>query len=681
MAMEVDGASSVASPSMQMTKRRHTSISGSHSGQSAEKRLKRSKTLKTYGKMRSIYDFEDDGPEDGDELSTVHSAQRQVFGTSGRLPSGSFQNDTLNHEPVVMFHESGSTAADTSSEQKRLLVKAIGEHLGSDAVPMKKSPFQEQSQHSSSIPWTESVSTNSTRSTEKSTTKQMQRPSPLVLVEGTSVADDIEADVDGDNSVTNGTSTTIGDVASGVDDLSAALRDTPQAPQPSPTVEIVSLKGHGTVKSRQSSPAPPQSTRGLKRKAQADPESEPLNSDDKAIGLPKERYQPRPSRRRATQIPDEPVDLSVRPEKAGKVKRTKTTHVASTVPAAKPEASERISHGAVRTEVQAEEKSPNSSVHDSNNTEHGGELGDQGCDSKVVENAEDAVEVLRMQANEGALPKTSQKTDDEIFVKPAMPAPKAKAGKKSRRSHTTIFEDHVDFTGSQRAPTLREQQATRKATLQDVQNEAAVMPRKRKTIVPDEEDDEQASATALTGTAEVEKSPLQVSGRGRPSKDTSKRDSSLDHDTGFVSLAVDAENNHEAEEAPKKPGRGRPRKASKQALPEASSDVPSNVVAEPTDPTADSTLTSEKSPSTHHSQQTATESPPNNPITMSNIPTPSPEKLPEKSIKPAATPTKPATGPTSHSPIKSSLKVPLRVGLSNRSRIPSLLRVMRPPKR
>ncbi|KAF2084477.1 hypothetical protein K490DRAFT_68786 [Saccharata proteae CBS 121410] len=57
--------------------------------------------------------------------------------------------------------------------------------------------------------------------------------------------------------------------------------------------------------------------------------SDTLNSDDIAIGLPKESYQPRPSRSRSKRVLEEPIDLSVRPEKAAKdkAKRRCTTGI------------------------------------------------------------------------------------------------------------------------------------------------------------------------------------------------------------------------------------------------------------------------------------------------------------------------------------------------------------------
>lgn len=56
--------------------------------------------------------------------------------------------------------------------------------------------------------------------------------------------------------------------------------------------------------------------------------SEPLVSDDAIIGLPEERYKPRPSRSRSARvIEEEPIDYSIRPEKAARLraKRNKTS--------------------------------------------------------------------------------------------------------------------------------------------------------------------------------------------------------------------------------------------------------------------------------------------------------------------------------------------------------------------
>ncbi|KAK1090137.1 hypothetical protein LTR48_008897, partial [Friedmanniomyces endolithicus] len=87
--------------------------------------------------------------------------------------------------------------------------------------------------------------------------------------------------------------------------------------------------------------------------------------------------------------------------------------------------------------------------------------------------------------------------DDDVFIKPmAKPKPRTKA----RRSHTTIFEDHVSFGASQRTPTLSQQQAKRTNALQVMVDEgvAVANQKRRRTTVQDDEDDEE----------EAEKTPL-----------------------------------------------------------------------------------------------------------------------------------------------------------------------------
>lgn len=55
--------------------------------------------------------------------------------------------------------------------------------------------------------------------------------------------------------------------------------------------------------------------------------SEPLAFDGAIIGLPKERYKPRPSRSRSARVIEEPIDYSIRPERAARLraKRNKTS--------------------------------------------------------------------------------------------------------------------------------------------------------------------------------------------------------------------------------------------------------------------------------------------------------------------------------------------------------------------
>ena len=75
---------------------------------------------------------------------------------------------------------------------------------------------------------------------------------------------------------------------------------------------------------------PQPSKEKLKRKARDDIQTDELNLDDIAVGLPKEQYQPRPSRSRANRGDDEflrTVDFSKRPEAVAKakIKRRRTT--------------------------------------------------------------------------------------------------------------------------------------------------------------------------------------------------------------------------------------------------------------------------------------------------------------------------------------------------------------------
>ncbi len=63
--------------------------------------------------------------------------------------------------------------------------------------------------------------------------------------------------------------------------------------------------------------------KGRKKDLESDdqPATDELNSDDIAVGLPKERYQPRPSRSRSTRVDFDDIDYSARPEKVAKERR------------------------------------------------------------------------------------------------------------------------------------------------------------------------------------------------------------------------------------------------------------------------------------------------------------------------------------------------------------------------
>ena len=319
----MDNQLSSGSPSMQATKRRHTSTFGPASSASPERRAKRTKTLKTYGAKRQSLETEDESFErlrDDSVAGAPGTSQSVRFSdhSAGELPPGSMQADFANHEPAVLFRDSGITVADTSSAQQKLLQQALGNTKGLSTSAV--SAVQSEEQPSSGFPW----SANELVHSAKSTGVPDEQPSGATIGEIT--AEDIENGGIDDRLQDN----TAAEQMSQNNpprqlSQSGPLESTPKV-QHSPSVEVYVEEDQAHVPSRKEPASTQKSTKGRKRKIEQDNDTDPLNSDDRIIGLPKERYQPRPSRRRATQVVEEPIDFSVRPERAAKVKRSKTTH-------------------------------------------------------------------------------------------------------------------------------------------------------------------------------------------------------------------------------------------------------------------------------------------------------------------------------------------------------------------
>ncbi|KAK0942334.1 hypothetical protein LTR29_006098 [Friedmanniomyces endolithicus] len=666
------------------------------------------KRMKTYGGGLSETETRAGG------AVTLHSSDNLLPGR------GTLRADFADHEPMIMFggDSGGSTAVDRSSEQRRMveLAWSEGRGVGTSAGRLGESKREEQ-RSSSSFPWTASVKTPYGKtpaggSGERGVSAEngADGRSPLasnkhVETCGEVTGEVIDAPLLKENTIQLG--------ESAATDASAAPGAMAPVSRSSPRVEITL---HVEPAPSPTKPAPEtttsKSTRGRKRKIQ-EPSSEAITSDDRqlrddlrAAGLEKERYVPRPSRRRATQALEMPVDFSVAPERAAKAKRVKSTggmnaasfdgalDVASSTTELKKVAQSEDTHAlsspvkVYQPDEHLEEPPANLDVLKQSPKRELAtiiELDDKSA-APVVDDSSGKSQVRLMEDG-----------DDDVSVKPmAKPKPKTK----TRRSHTTIFEDHISFGASQRTPTLSQQQAKRKNALQAMVDDGAAVAnqKKRRTIVQDDEDDEEQS-----GRAPLESQTKQVK-------------VVLDDEDAVDQLAPGASADKvdkpepviEVEEAPKKRGRGRPPKnapselqAVEEVLRAPGPDLEKSAVeadeapkkparrqksttsdAHTTEP-AESELPSEgkknlKISSEHDANACAAADPAPVRAPATQEPTPSPEKV-VKVVKAASMPSK--SSPTSHSPLKSSSAVPLRVGLNKRQRIAPLLRSIKPVKR
>ncbi|KAI7192665.1 hypothetical protein KC363_g3207 [Hortaea werneckii] len=782
-------------PPSEVVKRRHTSVPGAGLPASSPEAVKRRKTVKTYGSKRpSVSMPADDSAfaslrHDTEVAGTSHSARYSEHSGgngSSSLPRESLRADFLNHEPNEMFKDSGSTAVDNESSQQRMVAQALSDRKGLSTSVTKL--LESDKDKSSSFPWTASAQTPAGKKTTeegrdagedarrdpRSSCGKMEDPEPQPASFQANCLHECQQDIQNqaesiatmpraDERSPTKEEPPLGRHDAGVQreamnepswpEIIAKVREqqpserlaTTRAPRSSPIVQIntaAAVEPHQTVEEPSASAQKP--TRGHKKPAQ-NSDTDPPNSDDIAVGLPKERYKPRPSKRRSTAIHDEPVDYSVRPEKAAKIKRNKTSNASAHLSVDHAEAGEskpkvgRAGPSPEIEETQAEKIGKSSA--------HGHSLVRQEPDenSQAEATLQQALESTSTQTKSLVIDETQpaqrsskhqdRSFEDEIKVNPTRKP--TSASKKPSRAKTTLYEDHLDHDAAQRTPSLSQQQAHRKRAFKDITNQKLTSSTQRpeqSLVNHDAEEDELArdfnaaepygaknDSQASGDKSQHDKSPRKR-GRGRPPKRTAtQRDRSTENRIDDLEAEEDIDGIYALDDTektmPKK--RGRPPKKARGALTGADGEksdnrgedeaIDANDVAHkdevrpekkgrgrppkvviPVQPerAEQSPLTdgpSEQSPhpppNEPREKETGLKEPLSNPTETNTSAKQAPTPSPEKSAVGKSTPPPNRASPNSHSPIKSSSKVPYRVGLSKRQKIPSLLRTMRPPKR
>jgi hypothetical protein len=684
----------VAEPAVSAAKRAKT-VTTYSSKKPTSSSLEREKFLATYGQDAAL----------PDNSPSIHFSDHSGAAGSGGLPVSSLLSGFASHDPA-MFKESGSTVADNESSHERMVEQVLRSKSHTvRASPGIKLVQSDDVARSSSFPWsasepTESAKNNRTKGTQASAVE---------------TGDEAKASGHHVNDESHSTALPViheHDIPLPPTAVMIPPSDNAGVQKSSPTVQITS---HDMAAPSLPEPlAAPVETkqkaaRGRKRKVQ-EQSSEPLNSDDIAVGLPKERYKPRPSRRRATEVTEEPIDYSVVPGKAAKSKRSKTIGGGLDAPEEQLPVKGKLS---LPSSSRKTKSATVIDVPDAEPTTFDKTSRDQAAQpvSTIPQTSSPVVELPGVEKPQpsqetpkkeaAAIVKEVRKDEDFAFAKPA---PKSRPASKSIRSSTTIFEDHVGLTGKSRSPSLSQQQAMRQSVLLDVKNEATpVKPRRGgKHVVPDDDDDEDEKNEATHEAtpakprrggkhvvpeddddedelalepAHEEQPPVEVPkkrGRGRPTKAAAAKASKKTAAKSAKPAVHDSESEDDeiALMPPPKKRRGRPPKFAA-AVEDAdnSKDAEASVI-EPEEDDA---------PAKQPVDKSAKESTPAKQI-ATEIPTPSPDSQPPAPAEKTAAPKKPAkVSPPAHSPIKSSSPAPYRVGLSKKHRIPSLLRVMRPP--
>ncbi|GAB7325994.1 hypothetical protein MBLNU13_g10037t2 [Cladosporium sp. NU13] len=709
------------SPSLKRDKRRS---SGSGHIEPAMSTVKRAKTTNTYGgsltkrlesDTRQREDFSNRFGQDAtapNASPSIRFSDHSGIKNSSALPAGSFYADFAHHE-TAMFKESGSTIPDNESSHERMVEQALrSKSVRAPSSPGIKLVESDEMPKSSSFPWSASEQTEVARSNivrDEHTTE----PEPGVEIETIRPP---EPAAFGQHAIyLPATSDSL--VPGPATAVMVAPSNYNEPHRSSPTVHINHVE-ISTVSVAQLEAVSGDKTQkagtGRKRQVQ-EASSEPLNSDDIAVGMPKERYVPRPSRRRATSVLEEPIDYSVVPEKAAKSKRSKTMGSSANLPDTQPQStsnqspkSERKTNLAKNLEAAEPAIAKASESVTKDTLSH---TPNQLSQSSPVVEVPATIETPAAQLAKAELHSTTKALSEEkkaIILEDDLasvkPAPKKKLSSKSKRSATTIFEDHVKFAGKSRSPSLSQQQAMRESALKYVKNDASPAKRKRngKAVILDEDDGDEeenlpvkrkgSRKVALPDDDEDELAfdpqsqddqadeppdePPKKRGRGRPPKLASKADAEATAKSAKQADHAEADGNPQpaSEKPAKKRGRGRPPKSAASVPVEDESkgadDTSYDQLEHHEDeekPPAEKPTETSTADSTHAKQNSATV-----------IPTPSPEKQPSAETQ-VAPEKKTTASPAAHSPIKSSSPAPFRVGLSKKHRIPSLLRVMRPP--
>ncbi|CAK1358230.1 unnamed protein product [Cercospora beticola] len=584
-----------ASSAKQKLSRRHTNVDGVTAARPSTT-VKRTPT--TYGKssnksQRSSHPSPDEAFQaycnneraSQESLSAAFLQPSDSAKPTDGLPGGTLLQDFQHHDPRTLFPDTGSTIPDNESSTRRMIELARDPPVMPDAPIQKLSNESHAQQSSPFAAWsasenqTQTPKLNSDNALPRSVTsapvdshdaadtcqnshleelKKLSRIKPFAETEASPDQEDIDVARDPktvgqrpiSNSVSAGNDQKRGVDASAKEQLGSHK---PRPPPKSSPMVIIPPAEISVSEANNDVSKPP---RGRKRKSLDEqgadghkPDSEAMNSDDRAIGLPKELYKPRPSRRRATAM-EEPIDYSIVPEKA--VKRRRKTLNDEHIDDSNHKSQAPLTKATSKTRRQQSDNEHRSSAEVSKTTRHSRRDEDAELNLAIANSLRDMDQVAASKASptrkgkESAQPtpttprrearhdpprpmasplsppvslkerpsasKTTSTTQQPAVTSPTKmlpPSLPASASRKApRRSQTTIFEDHA----ASRSPTLSQQQAERLATVKDVPKSSQSNKRKRRTIVQNDEEEEDELAKVSPAKKPAPKK------RGRPSK-------------------------------------------------------------------------------------------------------------------------------------------------------------------
>nr|POE51838.1 hypothetical protein CFP56_26045 [Quercus suber] len=508
-------------PASSRLKRRHSEIYQDAQIESTGTGIKRLKTLPAYSNPESTTIDFDRPPSPSIPLNS--SAIEPNVNQVTDLPDGTLRTAFVDHDPE-MFKDTGSTIPDNSSSQRRTIEQA--RHRLEVAGALTAGSTIQTDERSSSFPWPSSRGTKrilDERAEQSDFRRATSQASLTHMKQGDDDTDSVYG-VDLNNCV---------EVTSEKNDQRPqhSHLENREKKQPSPRVEISPPRSSERNVISVNVSATQRSTKGRRCKTQKD-DSDPLCWDESTIGLPKERYVPRLSNRRSKSHLIEVIDFSIAPEKAAKAARAKSMAAARNINASLyDELQGRVAGpadtcgSAPRASSTAPRKSTvtnktNGLTGDStelNRESTSNQLPASGTSTDSLDHSDQGPASTFAQSS----PTTKRQHDDtspqKLKLEPchgkANVKIRAKASRltKARRSHTTIFEDHVDFTGCDVSPNLIQQQANRKSALRAAHNGTpASKGRKRRTVVQDDEEDDEELANSVLERAESTRSENKV---------------------------------------------------------------------------------------------------------------------------------------------------------------------------
>jgi hypothetical protein len=536
-------------------------------------------------------------------ILSEHSA---IFAEHDAPFQGSMLEDFVNHEPFGMFRETGDTVADMSSCQERLVAEAMADFVNAREEPMTRATPVE-SLPSPSFPYS-------------SSRRPTQKVAPVDCIERGHEQPSSEGNI-----TLNVAADCVGLQASDPKDEKHDA-SAESSPRPSPIVILPAAAAKAATPLEQHSVSPSANTRRRKRTIETSTIND-MDEDELACGLPKEQYRPRPSRRRATNMIDEPLDKPVAGKLSSKKRRKTDSTPVTTIPKSTSDENDPYASGKASTASR----------------------------DRVKQAVIDQDETTKNEAHTG-----------EMKPPPSI----SSSGRKVSRSHTTIFEDHVNANTFPKSPSLSQRQALRRSALKDISNESAELKPRRQSrkVLQDSDDDEDDDEDELSRMNDVDEAPTVKRGRGRPSK-VGPRQTSFKAPTDLAELEDSTVAADMTETRPKK-GRGRPKKAKA-----AQVKLDDKVISDDDDDDDDEVAPD--TGSTRSLEAVVVVPVQTTPSVVSSAQAPTPP--PEKAITEATPEPKPAKavnlGPVMHSPIKKCLTTTTtkyRVGLSKRQRIQPL---------